>query len=256
MKYFGGASTDVGIIKQTNQDSACVKIAEFENKGQAAMVVICDGMGGLSKGELASSTVIRKCSEWFERELPRKINSYTWPALSAEWCKIIREQNQKILDYGKTIGTNLGTTFSMLLIIEDNYMIVHVGDSRVYEISDRVVQLTEDQTFINREIKNGNMTREEAAVHPKRNMLLQCVGASREVNPAVSFGAIRPNTVFMLCSDGFRHVLTENEIYEGFKPAAINSVEAMRSNSVRLIDTVKKRNERDNITVALLKCSN
>lgn len=256
MKYFGSATTDVGIIKQTNQDSVCIQIAEMGDKGQAAMAVICDGMGGLAKGELASATVIRRCCNWFEKVLPKKINAYTWQALSAEWVKIIKEQNQKILEYGKNIGVNLGTTFSMLLVVEGRYMVVHVGDSRIYEISNQLNQLTEDQTFINREIKNGNMTPAEAAVHPKRNMLLQCVGASREVNPQVEFGEIQPNTVFMLCSDGFRHVLTNDEIFEKFSPSLMTSVEAMERSAGELVDTVKKRNERDNITVALLKCSN
>ena len=97
------------------------------------------------------------------------------------------------------------------------------------------------------------MTPQEAAVHPKRNMLLQCVGASREVNPEIKLGTNTPNTVYMFCSDGFRHVLKDNEILENFNPTNINSIEAMKQNSDYLIDVVKKRNERDNITVALLK---
>ena len=245
MKYFGSASTDVGIVKSTNQDSVCLKIANFDGKGQVAMAVICDGMGGLAKGELASATVIRRFSDWFEKELPKLIDSYTKEKISGEWTRIIREQNQRIL--------NLGTTLSVILFIEGSYTIAHVGDSRIYEISDSVKQLTEDQTFINREIKTGRMTPQEAAVHPKRNMLLQCVGASREVAPDVLYGTVAPNTVFMLCSDGFRHVLTDAEIFENFNPSNINSKETMKQNSDYLIDVVKKRNERDNITVALLK---
>lgn len=253
MKYFGSASTDVGIVKSTNQDSVCIKIADFDGKGQVAIAVICDGMGGLAKGELASKTVICRFSDWFEKELPKLINSYTKEKISADWTRIIREQNQKILNYGKQTDVNLGTTLSVILFIEGSYIIAHVGDSRIYEISDSVKQLTEDQTFINREIKAGRMTPQEAAVHPKRNMLLQCVGASRDVNPDILYGTVATNTVFMLCSDGFRHVLTEAEIFENFNPTNINCKETMKQNSDYLIDVVKKRNERDNITVALLK---
>ena len=118
MKFIGSASTDVGIVKETNQDSVCVKIAEFEKHGQVAMAVICDGMGGLAKGELASATVIRRFSDWFEKEFPKLINSYTKEKISGEWTRIIREQNQRILNYGKQIGVNLGTTLSVILIIE------------------------------------------------------------------------------------------------------------------------------------------
>lgn len=253
MNYFASASTDVGIVRETNQDSVCIKIAEFEGKGQAVMAIICDGMGGLAKGELASATVIRRLSNWFEKELPKRFGDFSWRAIAEEWTRIIREQNEKLLQYGKTVNVNLGTTLSALLIIEGRYMIVHVGDTRIYCISDSIKQLTEDQTFINREMKAGRMTPEEAAVNTKRNMLLQCIGASREVNPDITYGEVSPNTVYMLCSDGFRHVLTNEEIYENFQPSCINSIDIMKQKSDYLIDVVKKRNERDNITVALLK---
>lgn len=253
MNYFGSASTDVGIVKKTNQDSVCVKIADIDGFGQIAMAVICDGMGGLAKGELASATVIRRFSDWFENQLPKFLKDYSWQKLADVWTKIVREQNYKILDYGKIIQVNLGTTLAAILIIDGSYMVINVGDSRVYEISNSVKQLTEDQTFVNREIKEGRMTPQEASVHPKRNMLLQCVGASAEVNPEIIFGKIEPNTVYMLCSDGFRHVLTENEMLEKFNPDSINSIDEMEKNSRNLIELIKKRNERDNITVALLK---
>ncbi|MCC8074162.1 MAG: protein phosphatase 2C domain-containing protein [Clostridiales bacterium] len=255
MNYFAFASTDVGIVKKTNQDSVCVKIAKTSDDKQIAMVVVCDGMGGLAKGELASATVIRRFSNWFDRELPNKINNFSWQNLSDEWTEMTREQNRIILDYGKKIGASLGTTLSVILIFDNEYMILHVGDSRVYEINDCVRQLTEDQTYINREINRGTMTVQEAKVHPKRNMLLQCVGASREVNPEILYGKVKVNSVFMVCSDGFRHVITNEEIYENFNPVNLPDENAMKQGSSFLIDLVKRRNERDNITVALLKCT-
>lgn len=253
MNYFASVSSDVGIVKETNQDSVCIKIAECEDKGQVALAIVCDGMGGLSKGELASATVIRRFSDWFEKEFPKRLSEFSWQNTATEWTRIIKEQNEKLLQYGKSISVTLGTTLSAILIVDGKYMIAHVGDSRIYEISDDIKQLTEDQTFINREIKAGRMTEREAAVHPKRNMLLQCVGASREVNPDIQYGVIKPNTVYMFCSDGFRHVLTDAEIFEKFNPDEIESMITIKKNSDYLIDVVKKRNERDNITVALLK---
>lgn len=254
MKFFGSLSTDTGIVKKTNQDSSCLKIAEIKDYGQVAMVIICDGMGGLSKGELASATVIRQFEMWFERELPKRIKNYTWESFSDEWTKILRELNHKILEYGKKTEDSLGTTVCAFLAIDDKYMIVNVGDSRAYEISDSLKQITKDQTFVRREIDAGRMTEEEAKTHPKRNMLLQCVGASREVNPDFTFGTINSGSVYMLCSDGFRHVIGNDEIYNQFMPSILTSVETMKKNSDGLIDVVKKKNERDNITVALIKC--
>lgn len=254
MKYIGTAVTDIGISKKTNQDSVCIKIANTEKYGQVAMVVLCDGMGGLDKGELASAAVIKAFVNWFEQDLPSCFNHFSWKVLSAEWERIVKELNYKIAQYGKRIDARLGTTVTAMLIIDDEFLIAHIGDSRVYEITDSVVQLTEDQTFIAREIKRGNMTPEEAENDPRRNMLLQCVGASKNVIPQLFQGQVKSDSVFMFCSDGFRHVLSNEEIYEKFNPADAGNIQEMEQNSRYLIDLVKSRQEKDNITVALLKC--
>lgn len=254
MKYLGAAVSDTGISKKTNQDSVCLKIANTGKRGQIAMGVICDGMGGLEKGELASATVIRGFEEWFDRQLPRKISNYTWEDLAVDWERLIKANNYKIFEYGEKNKISLGTTVSAILIMEGIYMIVHVGDSRIYCISDSVRQLTEDQTFVAREIRRGNMTEEQAARDPRRNVLTQCVGAMGIVTPDILRGKVEKNTVYMLCSDGFRHELTKNEMYEGFRFDHIRSLEEMTQNSTQLIERVKSRNERDNISVALIKC--
>lgn len=254
MQYLGSAVTDVGIIKKTNQDSLCVKIADTKEKGEVAMAVICDGMGGLSKGELASATVIRHMSEWFEKELPQILYKFSWKDISAEFSKMIKGLNYKIIEYGRNVGTSLGTTLSLLLIVEDKYMIAHVGDSRVYQITDKINQITEDQTYVAREIKLGRMTPQQAAVDPQRNMLLQCVGASTVVEPAFYFGNVVSNSVFVLCSDGFRHLVSDDEIFENLNYQNIPDIKNMQDNSKYLIELNKRRNERDNISVAVLKC--
>lgn len=254
MKYIGSAVTDIGISKKTNQDSVCIKVANTENHGQAAMIVLCDGMGGLDKGELASATVIRAFVNWFEQDLQGHLNHISWKTFSAEWERMIKELNYKIGQYGKQIDVSLGTTVTAMLIIDGKYLIAHVGDSRAYEITDSIRQLTEDQTFIAREIKKGNMTPEEAEKDPRRNMLLQCVGASRNVIPQILQGKVKSDSVFMFCSDGFRHVLSNEEIYEKFSPSNAVNIQTMEQSSRYLIDLVKSRQEKDNITVALLKC--
>ena len=254
MQYVGSVTTDVGIIKKTNQDSVCLKVADVKGKEQAAMVAICDGMGGLSKGELASATVIRRLSDWFDNELPIRLGKYSWKALSEEFGKMIKGLNYEIINYGKSVQTSLGTTLSMLLIIDGKYMIAHVGDSRVYRLRDKLEQLTEDQTYVAREIKLGRMTPQQAAVDPQRNMLLQCVGASTVVEPAFYYGDIAVGDVFVLCSDGFRHVVSADEIYESLNFSNIPEIKNMQENSKYLIELNKRRNERDNISVAVLKC--
>lgn len=255
MRFMGTVVSDAGISKKTNQDSACLKVAETKSRGQAALAVMCDGMGGLEKGEIASAYVVQCFSDWFENELPERLAAFSWEDLQREWKVMVTNCNQKLLAYGKEVQVNLGTTLSALFLLGEKYMIIHVGDSRVYKVRGKMEQLTEDQTFVNREISRGTMTAEQAQKDPRRNMLLQCVGASRVVEPDVIMGEAEPDTVFMLCSDGFRHVLSEQEMYEQMKPEQVSDMHKAHENLVSLVELVKSRNEKDNVSVAVIKCT-
>ena len=255
MEYRIALQTDVGIKKETNQDSCCIKEAVTDN-GTVLMAVICDGMGGLAKGEVASATLIKTFSSWFENELP-DILAMPKPLNEVEhrWDRIIKEQNQNIAAYGKSLKLQLGSTITAMLILEDNkYIIAHVGDSRAYKITDAGVKvLTEDQTVVAKEVRQGKLTPEQAEVDPRRNVLLQCVGASRIVEPEFYYGSVTSDECYMLCSDGFRHVITNEEILKAFAPSNNNTEEQMTTHITALIELNKFRHENDNITALLIK---
>lgn len=254
LRYIGSVATDAGIKRTVNQDSVCLKIAESAEKGQIAMVIICDGMGGFQKGELASAEVIRTFSEWFEYSLPMLLQDISWQVLEYEWCAMLTELNTRLMEYGQSEKVRLGTTFSGIFCIEDQYMIVHVGDSRIYCIENDITQLTEDHTLVARKVKMGEIKPEDVETHPQRNVLTQCVGASRNLKPQVIFGENHKNTIVMLCSDGFRHVLTKHEMIDAFSPKNMGTMKDLEHAGQEMVDLVKQRNETDNITVALLKC--
>ena len=253
MNFLISATTDIGTTKSTNQDSLSVKILNTA-QGRMAFAILCDGMGGLDKGEVASASVVRAFDKWVREELPTlasgPIEDYV---IRAQWEKIITEQNNMIKIYGARQGVRLGTTAVIMLITENRFYIMNVGDSRAYEFSDNIYQLTTDQTFIAREIALGNMTEEEAAHDARRSVLLQCVGASDVVYPEMFFGDTKENAVYMLCSDGFRHEITPQEIFEKFQPAALLDNNMMSVNATALIELNKARQERDNISVALVR---
>ena len=250
MKFKITVDSDVGIFKSTNQDSVLVKHASTD-LGEVVMAIICDGMGGLQKGELASATVVRAFSKWFEEELPFELNHVDMNVIGGKWTFLLKDLNLKLLEYSRQ-GESLGTTFSGILFIENQYVIVHVGDSRVYQIDSALNQLTTDQTFVAREVSKGNMTIEQAKVDKRRNLLLQCVGASKVVEPQVLLGTTKKGA-YMLCSDGFRHEITEEEIYESFIPKKLSNKKMMHKQMQYLIQQVKKRQEKDNISVILIK---
>lgn len=251
VRYTATADTDVGISKATNQDSVLIKHASTD-LGEVVLAVVCDGMGGLAKGELASATVIRECARWFEEDLPFELETLDMQVIGGKWSLMLKDLNLKILEYGEKLGSSLGTTFSGILFVDDKYVIAHVGDTRIYHIGAALTQLTTDQTFVAREISRGTMTAEQAKTDKRRNLLLQCVGASKTVDPQIICGTVEKGA-YMLCSDGFRHEITEAEIYESLNPINFMNKNAMHNNAKYLIEQVKSRQERDNISVILIK---
>lgn len=251
MHFMAIADTDIGIIKDTNQDSVLIKHASTQS-GEVLLAIVCDGMGGLAKGELASATVIRAFSEWFDNELTKELSSFDIRVVGGKIELMLKDLNVRILEYGKSTRISLGTTFSGILFVDNQYVIVHVGDTRIYHIGSSLNQLTEDQTVVAREISLGRMTIQQAKLDKRRNMLLQCIGASRVVTPQIIYGEIEKGA-YMLCSDGFRHEITENEIFESLNNRNLINKSVMHENARYLIDLVKSRKERDNISIVLIK---
>jgi len=211
-------------------------------------------MGGLAKGELASATVIKTFEGWFENSFPSMLErGFNADELSLAWDNIVLEQNQRLSTYAARQGTRMGTTIVALLITGNDYYIMNVGDSRAYMLTDQLYLLTKDQTVVQYQLDMGMLTWEEAQVHPQRNVLLQCVGASEVVTPDFYSGQVYPDAVFALCSDGFRHVIMPEEIYDKFNPGVLVSEQVMKANAVWLTELNKQRREVDNISVALVR---
>ena len=253
MNFIISANTDIGIVKSTNQDSLSVKVLNTA-MGKMAFAILCDGMGGLAKGEVASAAVIKSFDNWVYYELPKLCGApLDADVIRAQWEKILLEQNSAIKTYGARQGVRLGTTAVVMLLTQTAYYVMNVGDSRAYEIADHLHQLTNDQTFVAREVALGNMTPEQAEVDERRSVLLQCVGASEEVFPDFFVGDAIRNATYMLCSDGFRHEITTDEIFAKFQPGVLLSDSDMDQNTRELIELNKQRNERDNISVVLVR---
>lgn len=252
MKYKIAYYTDRGIKKQTNQDGFIVKGAETD-LGSVFFSVVCDGMGGLSKGELASTQVLYAFSDWFDKELPGLLQEgFFKEKLFCSWKKLLKHENIKLADYGRKNNLSLGTTATAFLIFHNEYYIIHVGDSRIYELTKQMVQLTVDDTVVAREIAAGRITKEQAESDPRRNVLLQCIGASPQMEPTCQNGILAENAGYLLCSDGFRHVITPEEIFTQLNPAVVKDEEAMTTSLKGLVETVKLRQETDNITAVYI----
>lgn len=252
MQYLTAVHTDVGTTKKINQDAFSLKVAKTP-KYNICFAVLCDGMGGLKSGELASAYVVNAFSNWFETEFPKSINSFNAETVKKRWNEIAVEQGKKIMEYGRINGISLGTTLSAILLIGNQYVTIHVGDSRIYKIRDKVTQITKDHTFVANEVEHNRMTVEQAQTDTRKNILTQCIGASVTIECELKSGTFGAGDEFLLCSDGFRHEISNDEIYGALAPNVMTSEKIMKKYLVELVELNKKRDEKDNITAILIK---
>ena len=248
MNYYVASATDTGTTRKVNQDRIWAD-QYFLNGENVVCAVLCDGMGGLQHGEIASGFIADAFSEWARLRLPELEFPLMDHVLREEWTKLILAENQKIRAYGEENNCVLGSTVTALLLTEKRYFILNVGDSRAYEIATQAVRLTVDHTVIEDEVSRGNMTPEQAQVSPMKSVLTKCVGVRNRVYPDLFFGDTKPGAVYMLCSDGFRHCVKPEEMKSYLLSGATEGPRALQTRALELIELNKRRGEHDNISV-------
>lgn len=255
MQILTAYNTDVGNEKDTNEDSLCIEVAETGH-GIAVLAAVCDGMGGLTKGELASATVIRAMQAWFEEEFPGLLSSsHMENDIRYQWDRIIKEQNRLVGAYGRKHNVQIGTTLTVLLILGSRLLLVgHVGDTRAYRIAGgALTQLTTDHTVVNHEVMDGHLTPDEAEEDERRHVLLQCIGASKVLEPDFVEGRAQEGECYLLCTDGFRDKITGAEIADALRPESLPDEAAMQAQLEKLTKMNMERGERDNISAILVR---
>lgn len=252
MGFISAAYTDIGKTRKVNQDAFCLMTASAGVRS-AALAVLCDGMGGLTNGELASAFVVNAFSAWFKSELPSTLaKGDGMKEIQMSWQSLIQDQNGKMIEYGKQNG-RMGTTLSALLVLDNEFLIAQVGDSRIYKIGKELRQITKDQSYVAQEVERRHMTAEQARTHPRRNEILQSVGVSDPLRPVYSHGSVLRGEVFLACSDGFFHEISDEEMFGIFAPTVLTGESVMKSYLRDMVELAKKRGESDNITAILVK---
>ena len=253
MKYVTAFHTDAGTRKKVNQDSfLCVQASAGENN--ILFAAVCDGCGGLEMGEEASGTLVKHLSEWFRTQMPKLLDrGFSSDRLKKSLRKAVSRAHQDILDSAAARGSESGTTCAALLIFGGNYYILNVGDSRIYLISDGLYQLTKDHTVVQQQIDLGRMTYEEAAGDPGRSVLTRCVGTGSDPVPDFFTGSAICGRTFLLCTDGFTHMIAPSEICTYLAPSRCTSRPVIQSSLKYLTDLCMSRGERDNITALIIR---
>lgn len=256
ISFISEMHSDIGVCRQVNQDACCARMMKIDGHS-LALAAVCDGVGGLQEGEYASKRVIQFLNHWFDYTVSKNIQGKNQEQIICylydEMEKGIQQQNRLIYEYAKEKGIKTGTTLTLLMIIDWKYITAQIGDSRAYLINSGLKQLTEDQSVVAREIKAGRLSSKEAKYDKRRNIILQCIGASKELHIVYQSGSVNKEDVFFLCSDGFVHELEETEIKDFFCPISMQNRSAIKKNLMDAVSLVKRRGEKDNITVVLVK---
>lgn len=257
MDIFASYYTDVGNVKEINQDSLSVKIVNSP-RGKIIFAIVCDGMGGLEQGELASKEVVVAFNNWFAVQFAQLVadNTFSPELVLKQWKEVTETMNSRLGEYALQQGMMMGTTVSALLVYKGEFFIYHIGDSCIYRIDKRLKKMTQDQTWVAQEVRMGRMTEDEAKVDPRRSILLQCVGASGEIVPQFETGAVTEDTTFLMSSDGFVHMISEKELFDRFCPVVLNDKQRIAESCEEATKLVMQRGERDNITVVAIVLKN
>ena len=236
--------TDKGCVREMNEDSGrFVRPSDpalLRDKG--TLLVVADGMGGHSAGEVASQMAVEIVSRaYYEAE-------YEAPAALRH---AVEEANRRIhaaalADSGKH---GMGTTCTALAIVGPTGVAAHVGDSRLYMLrGGEIYQLSEDHSAVMEMVKHGLISKEEARTHEDKNVILRALGTTPDVEVSVLKPfQVREGDFFLLCSDGLHDLVEDEEIGR-----VVASAPDEHAACERLIALAKERGGHDNVTVGLL----
>lgn len=235
--------TDQGRIRQHNEDSGGV----FENKGGDSLAIVADGMGGHKAGDIASGMSVDLLQEMWEAA--DKIET---PEAAETWFKdSINIVNRKLFKHSQTEPTckGMGTTLVAAICTDRFTTIANIGDSRCYLLSDAgLQQLTEDHSLVNELVKTGEITKEDAEHHPRKNVLLKALGTEQGVKSDIKTICFEEDNMLLLCSDGLSNKVTEQQML-----ATLNMEAELGTKADTLIELANKHGGEDNITVIIVE---
>ena len=243
MKLFG--VTDVGCHRKDNQDS----FAFCELNDQAAMLVVCDGMGGAQAGSVASAVATEAFTAAVEEQFALgapKDDPGWWDDILAVACDRANRQVYE-LSLTKPEFEGMGTTLVAALALPGESHVVNVGDSRCYLIEHELIrQVTVDHSLVQLLVDRGEITAEEARVHPRKNLITRALGMDSGVACDLLRVETGPGSRLLLCSDGLTNVLTDQALLQASVGEA-EPEELCRS----LLRMTLERGAPDNVTVVL-----
>ena len=229
--------SDIGLVRETNEDSYVCDPPH--------LFVVADGMGGHVAGEIASKLAVTTVNGYIQEHVGKD-------NLEVLLKQAINQANTSIyqMALSKEDFNGMGTTVTALYVDGETMYWGHVGDSRIYLLRNgRLNQITNDHSLVWELVQSGNITKDEAHVHPKRNMLTRAVGTSCLITVDTGFVQWRPGDMVLMCTDGLTNMVSEEEICTLLQSKDCDIVSILN----QLVIQSKDAGGFDNITAILLK---
>lgn len=235
--------TDIGKRRSNNQDFA----DQYVNQNGHVLVILADGMGGHRAGNIASEmTVTDLGNQW-------KATDFTDINQMRDWMLVaIEAENQKIHELGTSEEYHgMGTTIEVIAFVGNAVLFAHVGDSRIGLIRDgQYKQLTSDHSLVNELVKAGQLTEEEAAVHPQKNIITQSIGQASPVEIDLGIQHLQDGDYLLVNSDGLSNMISSQTICD-----IVLSDKTVAAKTQELVAAANDAGGQDNITVILVAYS-
>lgn len=240
MTKFSGKS-DKGLLRNQNQDAFCLIGG---SDGEPLLLAVADGMGGHLAGDIASRTAITVIQE---NLTAKSLDTGSKDALNSRLSELVQTANERV--YKKSLAdpgcVGMGTTLTIAVVDGGVLTVSHIGDSCAYYLRDKSIhKITTDHTYVEELVRIGSLTREEAARHPKRNIITKAVGCMGGISADLYRVDLRGGDRVLLCTDGLSKMLTESEIAD-----MLMATDDPDSICEALINGANRRGGLDNITV-------
>ncbi len=239
MKAF--SITDIGENRRVNQDYVFCEVEAIGNLPN--LFIVADGMGGHNAGDYAS----RFCVEFFTDYI--RNSDIESPITLIE--EAIKVTNDKLYEKSKqqTDYEGMGTTFVATTICGNEMYVANIGDSRLYVIDKEIRQITEDHSLVQAMVKTGELNRDEAKVHPNKNIITRALGTNETAQPDYFEVELTDGDIIMMCSDGLTNMLNDETIEQVIRENA----EDPKTASETLVKQANQHGGKDNITVIIVK---
>ncbi len=237
--------TDIGLVRRDNQDAYAT---EYHHETDHVIAVVCDGMGGCKGGRVASRIAVDTYLVEMKKILRADMTEAQLRQASSYAVAIandaVYEKAQEVEEY-----RGMGTTLVAAVSFKDGVVVSNVGDSRAYHISHEGIRcITRDHSLVEELLERGDITEEEARVHPNRNVITRALGPEKTEECDGYVCQLKEGDFILLCTDGLVNTVSDQEIlYEVIHNGETDGC------LERLLAISKSRGAADNVTAVLLK---